>query len=418
MSKKIKYFKIINFFIILSFNNIFDINNNLKIKNHVILLQKIKKYENQIIITENTIKEFHKINSNNLLINNSSKFKKNNLPDITVVLTIFNQAHCLHKALRSIQNQSIENLEIIIIDDCSTDNSIDLIKNYQKEDSRIILIKHEVNKGTIKSRSDGIKIAKGKYITVIDGDDALIHKDILLHSLYVATLGKLDVVEFKMLIYKNRQFIKWHNKYLINTYDIIYQPKLRNKFFLLVEDYKIRPIQNVNICGKIIKNEVLKKVIIDIGPKYIETSILNYEDTIMTISLLQTAKSYYYMNENGYYYSNDNEKNIAERVYRRRRKVLLQDIIKLLQFIIEKTKNNKKERQIIFYEIIYINYHVHFFKNLNHDYKIVYNILDNVIKSRFISIKQKKLMLMFKSNLMEKEIKMKNVYRHSYNFIF
>ena len=142
-------------------------------------------------------------------------------------------------------------------------------------------------------RSDGIKIANGKYITVIDGDDALIHKDILLHSLYVATLGKLDVVEFKMLIFKNRKFIKWHNKYLINTYDIIYQPKLRTKFFLLVEDYKIRTIQNVNICGKIIKNEVLKKVIIDIGPKYIETSILNYEDTIMTISLLQTAKSYY-----------------------------------------------------------------------------------------------------------------------------
>ena len=409
MSKKIKYFKIINFFITLSFNIILDINNNLKIKNHRILLQKIKKYENQIIITENTIKEFHKINSNNLLINNSSKFKKNNLPDITVVLTIFNQAHCLHKALRSIQNQSIGNLEIIIIDDCSTDNSIDLIKNYQKEDNRIILIKHEVNKGTIKSRSDGIKIANGKYITVIDGDDALIHKDILLHSLYVATLGKLDVVEFKMLIFKNRKFIKWHNKYLINTYDIIYQPKLRNKFFLLAEDYKIRTIQNANICGKIIKNEVLKKVIVDIGPKYIETSILNFEDQIMTISLLQTAKSYYYMNESGYYYSKDNKKNIAERVHRRRRKVMFQDIIKLLQFIIEKTKNNKKERQIIFYEIIHINYRVHFFKNLNHDYKIVYNILDNVIKSRFISIKQKKLMLMFKSNLMEKEIKTKNM---------
>ncbi len=408
MSNEIKYFKIINFFIALSFNIIFDINNNLKLKNHKILLQKIKKYENQIIITQNTIKEFHKINSNNLLINNSSKFKKNNLPDITVVLTIFNQAHCLHKALRSIQNQSIENLEIIIIDDCSTDNSIDLIKNYQKEDSRIILIKHEVNKGTIKSRSDGIKIANGKYITVIDGDDALIHKDILLHSLYVATLGKLDVVEFKMFIYKNRKFIKWHNKYLINTYDIIYQPKLRTKFFLLVEDYKIRTIQNANICGKIIKNEVLKKVIDDIGPKYIETSIFNCEDQIMTISLLQTAKSYYYMNEIGYYYSKE-KNNIAERLYRRRRKVYLQDLIKLLQFIIEKTKNNKKERQIIFYEIIYINYKDHFFKNLNHNYKIVYNILDNVIKSRFISIKQKKLMLMFKSNLMEKEIKTKNM---------
>ena len=107
-------------------------------------------------------------------------------------MTIYNQAHCIYKGLRSVQNQSLKNIEIIIIDDCSEDNSTEVIKEYQKEDPRIILILHDTNEGEIKSRTDGIRKAKGKYITIIDGDDALIHKDILKDSFFIAKKGKLD----------------------------------------------------------------------------------------------------------------------------------------------------------------------------------------------------------------------------------
>ena len=58
---------------------------------------------------------------------------------------MYNQAHCIYKGLRSVQNQSLKNIEIIIIDDCSEDNSTDVIKEYQKEDPRIILIIHDAN---------------------------------------------------------------------------------------------------------------------------------------------------------------------------------------------------------------------------------------------------------------------------------
>ena len=54
----------------------------------------------------------------------------------------------------------------------------------------------------MKSRVDGIKEARGKYLTMIDGDDALIHKDILKNSLFIAEKAKLDAVEFKGLLYK------------------------------------------------------------------------------------------------------------------------------------------------------------------------------------------------------------------------
>ena len=375
--------------------------NILKIKYNKTLLQNIKRYENQINITEKMINDFRNINSNNLLINNKNKFSKNPFPEITVLLLIFNQAHCLHKALRSIQNQSIKNLEIIIIDDCSTDNSNDLIKNYQKEDDRIIYIRHEINQGKIKSRSDGIKLATGKYITLLDGDDALIHKDILLHSLYIANIGDLDVVEFKIIIYQNGLFKKWHNNYLIDTNDIIYQPELRTKFFLLVEDYGIRTIQNANICGKIIKNKVFKKAVENIGPKYTEDFMLSWEDIIMTVSLFQTAKSYYYMKESGYYYSQDDKKVKLNKFNEKAIRGMGQ--FKLLQFLIEKTRNNRIEQQMIFHEMIHINYLDSFYKYINIDYKRIYNVLDVMIKSRFLSKNQKNKILLIKNELNEKK---------------
>jgi glycosyltransferase involved in cell wall biosynthesis len=93
-----------------------------------------------------------------------------------------------------------------LIDDCSTNNSINVIEEYQKYDERIILVKHDTNEGKIKSRTDGIRLAKGTFIKIIDSDDALIHKDILYISLYIAKLGNLDVIEFRISFYINGEF--------------------------------------------------------------------------------------------------------------------------------------------------------------------------------------------------------------------
>ena len=148
------------------------------------------------------------------------KYNKSLAPDVSVIMTIYNQAHCIHKGLRSIQNQSIKNIEIIIIDDCSEDNSTDVIKEYQKEDQRIILISHDTNEGEMKSRVDGIREAKGKYLTIIDGDDALIHKDILKNSLFIAQKANLDAVEFQGILYKQGKPMEiiydYHDKNISN----------------------------------------------------------------------------------------------------------------------------------------------------------------------------------------------------------
>ena len=128
------------------------------------VLPEIKSFENSINLNQQIFNEFRKINSENKLIEENQNFKKSVDPDITVVMTMYNQAHCIYKGLRSVQNQSFKNIEIIIVDDCSEDNSTEVIKEYQKGDPRIILISHDTNEGEIKSRTDGIRKAKGKYI--------------------------------------------------------------------------------------------------------------------------------------------------------------------------------------------------------------------------------------------------------------
>ena len=167
-----------------------------------LVLPEIIFFEKNQTLNNEIFEEFRNINSKNILIESNNEFKRSFNPDISVIMIMYNQAHCIYKGLRSVQNQSIKNIEIIIIDDCSEDNSTDVIKEYQKEDPRIILISHDTNEGEMKSRVDGIREAKGKYVTIIDGDDALIHKDILKNSFFIAEKAELDTVEFKGLLYK------------------------------------------------------------------------------------------------------------------------------------------------------------------------------------------------------------------------
>ena len=85
------------------------------------LFQEIISFENQLNLSEQVFNEFRKINSDNKLIDGYQKFNKSRNPDVSVIITIHNQANDIHKVLRSVQNQSIKNMEIIIIDDCSLD---------------------------------------------------------------------------------------------------------------------------------------------------------------------------------------------------------------------------------------------------------------------------------------------------------
>ena len=206
------------------------------------------------------MKKFRDINLKNILLDNLD-YQKNEFPDISVIITVYNQANCFQSALRSVQNQSLKNLEIIIIDDCSLDNSKELIEKYMKEDKRIIYLKHESNEGKIKSRSDGIRLAKGKYITLIDGDDSLANENILFNCFNIAKSGDLDVVQFNFGFFRRNQFKQLFNYLNIKNLNnrIIYQPELSFIFVNFEEKDDIECFANRNIVYNCLNCFLLKK---------------------------------------------------------------------------------------------------------------------------------------------------------------
>ena len=97
-------------------------------------------------------------------------FKLRNTPAVSVVLPVFNGGPYLEEAILSIRNQSFKDFEFIIINDGSTDRSLDLIKVHASEDSRIVLIDRE-NRGLVNSLNEGVNIARGELIARMDADD-------------------------------------------------------------------------------------------------------------------------------------------------------------------------------------------------------------------------------------------------------
>lgn len=89
---------------------------------------------------------------------------------VSIIIPVYNNAKYLSKCLRSIQAQTCSNLEIIVIDDGSTDDSLKIAKTFSKSDSRFQTI-HQANSGQSCARNTGIKKATGEYISFIDGDD-------------------------------------------------------------------------------------------------------------------------------------------------------------------------------------------------------------------------------------------------------
>lgn len=93
------------------------------------------------------------------------------VPLVSIIMPSYNSEKYLSESIESVLNQSFSNFEMIIIDDCSADNSVSVINYYSKIDSRIRLVELFKNSGAAVSRNAGISIAQGRYICFLDSDD-------------------------------------------------------------------------------------------------------------------------------------------------------------------------------------------------------------------------------------------------------
>jgi glycosyltransferase involved in cell wall biosynthesis len=117
-----------------------------------------------------------------------------NSPFFSVIIPLYNREKTIVRAIESVLNQTFKDFELIVVDDCSTDNSGNLVQFFQLKDTRIKYIKNEINQERCISRNNGIKIAKGNYICFLDSDDY--HLPIHLETFYHKILEEKEPKAF------------------------------------------------------------------------------------------------------------------------------------------------------------------------------------------------------------------------------
>lgn len=120
-------------------------------------------------------------------------------PLVSVILTVYNDADNVVNAINSIKTQTLNNWQLIIVDDASTDNSYMLIEKAKENDKRILLLKNDKNSGMFISRNIAIQKSTAKYITFIDSDDRMHPEKLYLqcaflekYRFFVCTISKYE----------------------------------------------------------------------------------------------------------------------------------------------------------------------------------------------------------------------------------
>ncbi len=114
-------------------------------------------------------------------------------PKISVIIPIYGTEKYLDKCLNSVREQTLEDIEIICVDDCSPDNSHKVVEKHIKQDKRVTLIRHEKNLGLGGARNTGIRAAKAEYLASVDSDDYI--SPTMLETLWKETdNGWFDIV--------------------------------------------------------------------------------------------------------------------------------------------------------------------------------------------------------------------------------
>ena len=137
-------------------------------------------------------------------------FFKNMSPKISIYLPIYNKEILLLNSIKSIQKQSLKDIEIIAVNDYSTDNSYKIIYNLSKNDSRIKIINNTKNYGLLYSRAMGILHSSGKYLLNLDPDDELNNDNDLEYLYNITKKVKVDIISFAYLE-KNENILKCLN---------------------------------------------------------------------------------------------------------------------------------------------------------------------------------------------------------------
>lgn len=211
---------------------------------------------------------------------------------VSVIVPVYNKAVYLKKCFQSIVEQSYANIELIVIDDCSTDMSYAISKEFADSNENVRLFRNEKNLGHYKSRFDGVLKAKGDWVTFVDADDWL--EPEAVERLYDAARG-YDVDMVQMRHQRNLKGVSKIYQEVVES-SLLNRKIMGEEFLALTRYIGIDSLIAPSCWGKIYRKEIFK----EIG----EFSFNQFwgEDQVWNIHYLRYARSIAFIDYIGYNY--------------------------------------------------------------------------------------------------------------------
>lgn len=216
---------------------------------------------------------------------------------ISVIVPVYNVEKYLAKCLNSILMQTHKNIEIICINDGSSDNCSDILKEYREKDNRVRVIEQK-NQGLSGARNTGLKIIRGKYIFFVDSDDwlpldalELLYKKIKKDNSDIV-IGNI----VKVYLNKSKKYVLKNLEEKIYTSEEYLKYSMKNKNFM------------ANVVNKLYKAEIIQKYNMSFKKEVL------FEDFLFTIQYLIYSKKVSILNKDVYYYFLNRKDSIVNKV--------------------------------------------------------------------------------------------------------
>ena len=240
-------------------------------------------------------------------------------PKITIVIPVYNEEKYIKNVLKSIQLQTLKEVEILFIDDKSTDKSVKKILGFKKEDPRIRLIKNVKNRGILYNRIYGGLQARGNYVSFIDADDLFANPQILEMSYQKCLEHNLDILEFDYFGGRfNINTLEFRDVFLFTNenkklYDkVYYQPEIKKKFFYQqgTEDILAGIVYN-----KVYSHKLIEKMADYIGVEFWNQHFIYMEDFLMVFAIARNAERVMLLGYGGIFHWYENPEGMTDGVF-------------------------------------------------------------------------------------------------------
>ena len=319
-----------------------------------------------------------------LNFHNNKKYKLLSPPKATVVIPLYNCEKTISAALHSVQYQNLSEIEIILVNDFSNDNTSKIINNYQKNDHRIKILNNFKNMGTLYSRTIAVLISKGEYIFNLDNDDLYFDKDVLD---YIYKRGKnenLDIISFQAIKIWNytADIINMLNifTYQYQEEQYVKQPELGTWMIKHKEKFVVH---NNMIWDKCIKSSIYIKAINLMGFKRYSKFLSWAEDTSINFVIFNIANNFKHLKKYGiYHFMGINTASFTQPTNSK----LFGEIF-FLDILFDFSRNNTYDKNLIIGQAIYIykRYQFYNFINDTNNFSYLKGVLNKLINCKYLS---------------------------------